>query len=60
LILLKITISVNQVSLAEKLEVLGADIIQTEGGTSASPVSPGIQGLIEKVCSACELLLPGS
>jgi thiamine monophosphate synthase len=38
----------EQVSLAEKLEVLGADIIQTEGGTSASPVSPGIQGLIEK------------
>lgn len=38
----------EQVSLAEKLEVMGADIIQTEGGTSASPLSPGIQGLIEK------------
>ncbi|KAH8946888.1 hypothetical protein BDL97_11G010800 [Sphagnum fallax] len=39
---------VDQVSLAEKLEAEGADIIQTEGGTSASPASPGVQGLIEK------------
>ncbi len=38
-----------KVSLAEKLEAEGADIIQTEGGTSASPASPGVQGLIEKV-----------
>jgi hypothetical protein len=40
---------VDQVSLAEKLEAEGADIIQTEGGTSVSPASPGVQGLIEKV-----------
>jgi hypothetical protein len=39
----------TQVSLAERLEKLGADIIQTEGGTSAAPHSAGIQGLIEKV-----------
>jgi hypothetical protein len=39
---------VDQVSLAEKLEAEGADIIQTEGGTSVSPASPGVQGLIEK------------
>lgn len=38
----------EQVNLAEKLEKLGADIIQTEGGTSSAPTSPGIQGLIEK------------
>jgi Protein of unknown function (DUF561) len=37
-----------QVALAEQLVAAGADIIQTEGGTSANPVSPGVLGLIEK------------
>jgi hypothetical protein len=38
----------QQVALAEQLEVLGADIIQTEGGTSSAPVHSGTLGLIEK------------
>jgi Protein of unknown function (DUF561) len=37
-----------QVALAEQLVAAGADIIQTEGGTSANPISPGVLGLIEK------------
>jgi hypothetical protein len=37
-----------QVALAEALVAAGADIIQTEGGTSAAPSGPGILGLIEK------------
>ncbi|MFN9607456.1 MAG: DUF561 domain-containing protein, partial [Pseudanabaena sp.] len=38
----------EQVTLAEKLEVIGADIIQTEGGTSSAPTHAGIRGAIEK------------
>lgn len=38
----------EQVQLAEALVNAGANIIQTEGGTSVQPVNPGIQGLIEK------------
>ena len=38
----------EQVRLAEALVAAGADIIQTEGGTSVKPSSAGIQGLIEK------------
>ena len=38
----------QQVQLAEALVVAGADIIQTEGGTSSSPSHPGTLGLIEK------------
>jgi thiamine monophosphate synthase len=38
----------QQVALAEKLEAIGADIIQTEGGTSAAPIHAGILGAIEK------------
>lgn len=38
----------EQVHLAEELVNAGADIIQTEGGTSSQPTHPGIQGLIEK------------
>lgn len=38
----------RQVQLAEELVKAGADIIQTEGGTSSSPVHPGTLGLIEK------------
>jgi len=38
----------EQVKLAEELVQAGADIIQTEGGTSTNPVHPGILGLIEK------------
>jgi len=37
-----------QEELAVALAEAGADIIQTEGGTSARPHSPGTQGLIEK------------
>ncbi|PZO23482.1 MAG: DUF561 domain-containing protein [Leptolyngbya foveolarum] len=37
-----------QVQLAEDLVVAGANIIQTEGGTSSAPVHSGILGLIEK------------
>ena len=38
----------RQVQLAEELVKAGADIIQTEGGTSSSPTHPGTLGLIEK------------
>jgi deoxyribose-phosphate aldolase len=38
----------EQVSLAEELVKAGADIIQTEGGTSSHPQSAGTLGLIEK------------
>ncbi|BAU63053.1 hypothetical protein STA3757_04080 [Stanieria sp. NIES-3757] len=38
----------EQVQLAEELVKAGANIIQTEGGTSIHPTHPGIQGLIEK------------
>tara|TARA_Y100000589_G_scaffold205365_1_gene193739 strand:+ start:5084 stop:5860 length:777 start_codon:yes stop_codon:yes gene_type:complete len=38
----------QQVELALKLINEGADIIQTEGGKSSNPYSPGIQGLFEK------------
>jgi|SRR6478672_5932626 len=38
----------QQVQLAEELVKAGANIIQTEGGTSSSPVHAGTLGLIEK------------
>lgn len=38
----------QQVQLAEELVKAGADIIQTEGGTSTNPSHPGTLGLIEK------------
>ena len=38
----------EQVELAQKLVSAGADIIQTEGGTSSHPNHSGILGLIEK------------
>jgi hypothetical protein len=38
----------QQVQLAEELVQAGADIIQTEGGTSSNPVHAGTLGLIEK------------
>lgn len=38
----------EQVALAEALVEAGADIIQTEGGTSAAPANAGVLGLIEK------------
>lgn len=38
----------EQVQLAEDLVAAGADIIQTEGGTSSSPAHAGTLGLIEK------------
>ena len=38
----------QQVHLAEELVKAGADIIQTEGGTSSNPVHSGTLGLIEK------------
>jgi len=38
----------QQVQLAEELVQAGADIIQTEGGTSSKPRSAGTLGLIEK------------
>ncbi|MGF1492091.1 MAG: DUF561 domain-containing protein [Microcoleaceae cyanobacterium] len=38
----------QQVQLATELVEAGADIIETEGGTSAKPSSPGTLGLIEK------------
>ena len=38
----------EQVQLAEALVKAGADIIQTEGGTSIHPIHPGIRGLIDK------------
>ncbi len=38
----------RQVELAEELVKAGADMIQTEGGTSSQPAHPGTLGLIEK------------
>jgi Protein of unknown function (DUF561) len=38
----------QQVQLAEALVAAGADIIQTEGGTSSQPIHGGTLGLIEK------------
>ena len=38
----------QQVQLATDLVQAGADIIQTEGGTSSHPIHPGTLGLIEK------------
>lgn len=38
----------GQVQLAGELVAAGADIIQTEGGTSSRPSHPGILGLMEK------------
>lgn len=38
----------EQVKLAESLVSAGANIIQTEGGTSTQPISSGVRGLIEK------------
>ncbi|MDX2097264.1 MAG: DUF561 domain-containing protein [Leptolyngbyaceae cyanobacterium bins.59] len=38
----------QQVQLAEELVKAGADIIQTEGGTSSQPIHGGTLGLIEK------------
>ncbi len=38
----------EQASLAEALVAAGADIIQTEGGTSSQPVAAGSLGLIQK------------
>jgi thiamine monophosphate synthase len=38
----------QQVQLAVDLVQAGADLIQTEGGTSAAPTHPGTLGLIEK------------
>lgn len=38
----------QQVQLAEELVKAGVDIIQTEGGTSSTPVHAGTLGLIEK------------
>jgi pyruvate/oxaloacetate carboxyltransferase len=38
----------QQVQLAEELVKAGADIIQTEGGTSSAPTHAGTLGLIEK------------
>jgi deoxyribose-phosphate aldolase len=38
----------RQVELAQALVAAGADIIQTEGGTSSAPTHPGTLGLLEK------------
>jgi len=38
----------QQVSFAEELEQVGADLIQTEGGTSSQPQHSGTMGLMEK------------
>ncbi len=38
----------SQAQLALDLIAVGADLIQTEGGTSSHPISPGTLGLIEK------------
>ncbi len=46
----------QQVALAEQLEQVGADLIQTEGGTSSQPQHSGTMGLMEKAVptlSAC-------
>ncbi len=42
----------QQVELAQILVTLGADIIQTEGGTSTQPTHAGALGLIEKAAPA--------
>jgi thiamine monophosphate synthase len=42
----------QQVELAQTLVALGADIIQTEGGTSSQPTHAGALGLIEKAAPA--------
>ncbi len=42
----------RQSQLALDLVSVGADLIQTEGGTSARPLSPGSLGLIEKASPA--------
>ena len=41
----------EQVDLAQSLVSAGANIIQTEGGTSTNPKSPGVHGLIEKAAA---------
>ena len=41
----------EQVRLAEDLVKAGADLIQTEGGTSIQPTGTGVRGLIEKAAS---------
>ena len=38
----------QQAQLSIDLVKAGADLIQTEGGTSANPLSPGVLGLVEK------------
>lgn len=38
----------DQVKLAESLEQVGVDIIQTEGGKCSNPTQSGVMGLIEK------------
>ncbi|GAB4212414.1 MAG: DUF561 domain-containing protein [Synechococcales cyanobacterium] len=38
----------QQVTLAEQLVTYGADLIQTEGGTSSAPIHSGTLGLLEK------------
>tara|TARA_Y100001968_G_scaffold3177_1_gene2664 strand:+ start:81 stop:860 length:780 start_codon:yes stop_codon:yes gene_type:complete len=38
----------SQAQLALDLVEVGVDVIQTEGGTSSNPISPGTLGLIEK------------
>ena len=38
----------GQAQLALDLADIGVDLIQTEGGTSSHPISPGTLGLIEK------------
>jgi thiamine monophosphate synthase len=42
----------EQVTLAQELEMLGADVIQTEGKVSLHPSKGGYQGLIEKAAPA--------
>ncbi len=52
----------QQAQLAIDLITEGADLIQTEGGTSARPFSPGVQGLIEKAAptlAATEVIVKG-
>jgi hypothetical protein len=41
----------QQAELAEQLETMGADMIQTEGGTSVAPQHSGSLGLIEKAAA---------
>jgi len=42
----------QQSQLALDLVAIGADVIQTEGGTSSRPFSPGILGMIQKAAPA--------